>query len=105
MWTVRKSRKSLKRLRRYGRIHRPWLAKGICATLGLVLLRLAVPWPLKGVIDVLLPHPEKKSLLAWVPSSGDPVLWFVGAFVLLILGVGISEMIQRVCMAKFATHT
>jgi ABC-type multidrug transport system fused ATPase/permease subunit len=93
-------------LRPYGRIYRPWLVKGTLATVGLVLLRLALPWPLKGVIEVLMPHHHPKHThLAWVPSFGDPVLWFVGGFVLLVLLVGIAEMLQRICMAKFATHT
>ena len=105
MWGWKKTRKSLKMLRPYGRIHRPWLVRGTVATLGLVLLRLAMPWPLKGVMDVLMPHGAKQSLVAWLPSSGDPILWFVGIFVLLVLGVGLAEMIQRISMAKFATHT
>jgi ATP-binding cassette, subfamily B, bacterial len=93
-------------LRPYGRIYRSWLVKGTLATVGLVLLRLALPWPLKAVIEVLMPHHHAKhSLLAYLPSWGDPILWFVGAFVLLVLCIGIAEMIQRVCMAKFATHT
>jgi ABC-type multidrug transport system fused ATPase/permease subunit len=93
-------------LRPYGRIYRPWLVKGTLATVGLVLLRLALPWPLKGVIEVLMPHHHPKHThLAWVPSFGDPILWFVGGFVLLVLLVGIAEMLQRICMAKFATHT
>jgi len=105
MWTWKKSRRSLAMLRPYGRIYRTWLVKGTLATVGLVLLRLALPWPLKGVIEVLLPHAKKHAHLAWLPSWGDPILWFIGAFVLLVLGVGVAEMIQRVCMAKFATHT
>jgi len=106
MWSWKKSRRSLGMLRPYGRIYRPWLVKGTLATVGLVLLRLALPWPLKGVIEVLMPHHHPKHThLAWVPSFGDPVLWFVGGFVLLVLLVGIAEMLQRICMAKFATHT
>src|SRR6185436_9861120 len=99
MWTLKKSRRSLRMLRPYGRIHRPCLVKGTLATIGLVLLRLALPWPLKGVIEVLMPHHGKHSSLAWVPSVGDPVAWLVGGFVLLVLLVGIAEMIQRICMA------
>jgi ABC-type multidrug transport system fused ATPase/permease subunit len=93
-------------LRPYGRIHRPWLVKGTVVTVGLVLLRLALPWPLKGVLEILMPpHHPKHTHLAWLPSSGDPILWCVGAFVFLVLLVGIAEMLQRICMAKFATHT
>src|SRR4029453_17248173 len=105
MWSWKKSRRSLGMLRPYGRIHRPWLVKGTVATIGLVLLRLALPSPLQGVLEVLMPHPGKHAHLAWVPSWGDPILWLVGGFVLLVLGVGIAEMLQRICMAKFATHT
>jgi len=106
MWSWKKSRRSLAMLRPYGRIYRPWLVKGTLATIGLVLLRLALPWPLKGVIEVLMPHHHAKHHhLAYLPSWGDPILWFVGAFVLLVLLVGIAEMLQRICMAKFATHT
>jgi hypothetical protein len=106
MWSWKKSRRSLGMLRPYGRIYRPWLVKGTLATVGLVLLRLALPWPLKGRHrSPDAHHHPKHTHLAWVPSFGDPVLWFVGGFVLLVLLVGIAEMLQRICMAKFATHT
>lgn len=106
MWTLKKSRRSLGILRPYGRPYRTWLVRGTLATIGLVLLRLAIPWPLKGVIEVVMPrHHGKHSMLPYLPSWGDPVLWFVGSFILLVLGAGILEMAQRICMAKFATHT
>jgi ATP-binding cassette subfamily B protein len=68
----------------------------------LVLLRLALHWPLKGVVDVVLPHGKHP---AWLPPGGDPILWLVSAWVLIVLGIGLAELLQRVSMAKFATHT
>ncbi|MBI3857306.1 MAG: hypothetical protein HY293_16590, partial [Planctomycetes bacterium] len=106
MWTWKKSRRSLGMIRPYGRIHQRWLTWGTFATAALVLLRLALPWPLKGVIEVLMPHHHhSRSHLAWLPSWGDPIAWFIAIFVLLVFFVGLAELLQRVCMAKFATHT
>jgi ATP-binding cassette, subfamily B, bacterial len=107
MWTWTKSRRSLGLIRPFGRVHLKWLVRGTVATVGLVLLRLALPWPLKGVIELLIPKARHggASHSSFLPSWGDPVLWFVGLYVLLILGAGILELIQRVCMAKFSTHT
>lgn len=103
MWTLKKTRRSLGILRPFGRIHRKWLVRGTLATIGLVLLRLALPWPLKGVIEVLVPKPGHAP--PFLPAWADPVLWFAALYVVLMAAVGVSEMMQRVCMAKFATHT
>lgn len=106
MWTWTKTRQSLGRVRPFARPYLKWLARGTVATVGLVLLRLALPWPLKGVIEVVLPKAKHAPThIAWLPSWGDPVLWFVGLYAVLVAAVGLAEMIQRICMAKFATHT
>ncbi len=107
MRSLRKIWRSIGFLRPFARPHVKWMVRGTLATMAIVLLRLALPWPLKGVIDVVMPQASAAaSRPAWyLPSSGDPVLWFVGFFVALALGVAVMEMIQRVCMAKFATRT
>jgi ATP-binding cassette subfamily B protein len=43
-----------------------------------------------------------KSVVSLVPGSGDPVAWVAGAFILLALCQGFSEMVQRVSFARFA---
>ena len=66
MWSWKKSRRSLAMLRPYGRIHRPWLVKGTLATVGLVLLRLALPWPLSAAGAIVLVVAAVTALVAVV---------------------------------------
>jgi len=101
MWTLKKTGRALGLLRPFARPWLRWLARGTLATVALVLLRLALHWPLKGVVDVVLPGGTRPS---WLPS-GDPILWLVSAYVVLVLGIGFAEMVQRISMAKFAAHT
>jgi ABC-type multidrug transport system fused ATPase/permease subunit len=91
----------------FGRPYRSLLLGGSLAAVAVVLVRLAMPWPLSGVVEWLFParHGESGLLLSLVPGWADPVLFFAGSYLLLGIALGISELIQRVRMKKFAAHT
>lgn len=107
MWSQKKRQRAIQTIIRYGEPHRSWLVHGGLATISVVLFRLAMPWPLRGVVEVAFPKGshEGKLLIDYLPLWGDSVLWLSGFFLLLAFGLGISEMIQRVNIMKFAAHT
>ncbi len=107
MWTWTKSRSALALIRSFGRPHARWLAGGLLATVGLVLVRLAIPWPMKGVVEALLPiaDPTRGNTQTAAFPSDSQIAVLLTAYVLLAVALGLAEMGQRVCMAKFATHT
>lgn len=87
----------------YGRPHRKWLVRGSLAALGVVLARLAFPWPLRGIMELVLQETGSRSgRIALVPSWGDPIWWLAGAFVLVALSQGFAEYAQRVSFSRFA---
>lgn len=103
IWTTRKSIRALRSLRLHARPHRRIFFRGCIATVGVVLCRLAMPWPLRGFIDLILPDDQRGRLVQdLLPALGSPVLWLVATYVLLAAGLGACELIQRVAMKKFA---
>lgn len=91
----------------YARSHRSSLVRGVLATVGVVFFRLAMPWPLREVLEMVFPRAahEGRHLVDYLPASGDPVFWLAGLYVLLALGLGLSEMVQRVNIMRFASQT
>lgn len=90
----------------YARPHRHWLVAGSVGTVFVVACRLAFPWPLRGVLELSFPQEfGATGVVALVPSAGDPIVWLAGAFVLLVLLQGLSELVQRVSFARFAIGT
>ena len=108
MWRVADTRRAVAMIARYGRPHRRKLASGVAAAVLVVAIRLAMPWPLRGVLETVFPsrhhggrHPHP-ALTQWLPGSGDPVLWLAGLYLLLALASGLAEMVQRVRMKQYA---
>ncbi len=87
--------------------HRGAFLRGILATLGVVAMRLALPWPLRGVVENVFPALEGRPRPLGIPSGldADPVLLFCGMFLLLAIGAGFFEWVQRIWMARAASHT
>ncbi len=80
---------------------------GGAASIGVVFFRLAMPWPLRGVVEVVFPKGSGsgKLLVDYLPAWGDPVLWLGAFFVLFAVGSGIFELFQRTNIMRFAAHT
>ncbi|MDQ1627839.1 MAG: hypothetical protein QOI54_1583 [Actinomycetota bacterium] len=103
--TVRKARAAYRVLAPYGRPHRSHLFQGALATLVLVAARLAFPWPLRGLMEIVFHQGSSgraAGVTALVPKVGDPVAWLVGAFVVIVLVWGVSESLQRLAFTRFA---
>jgi ATP-binding cassette, subfamily B, bacterial len=89
------------RLRPEIRRHRRLLLLGTLGTLLVVACRLAMPWPLRGVLEVAFDDPEG-SVARLVPSAGDPIVWLGLAFVGIVVTQGLAELLQRLSFARFA---
>lgn len=103
--TARRARTALQILLPYGRPHRSHLRRGVLATIVLVAARLAFPWPLRGLMEIVF-HTRLTgrggTVTGMVPSVGDPMVWLVGAFGLIILVWGLSEALQRLAFTRYA---
>src|SRR5262249_9037657 len=101
----RRVRATVTTLAPHARPHRRYLVEGTLATIVLVAARLAFPWPLRGLLEIVFhkgSHGRGAAVAALIPRVGDPVWWLVGAFVAIILLWGISESLQRLMFTRFA---
>jgi ABC-type multidrug transport system fused ATPase/permease subunit len=82
------------------------MALGGAGAAGVVLARLAFPWPLRGMLELALPESERS---AWLTESGflqeRPALWLAIGFVVIALLHGAASYVQRVSFARFAVGT
>jgi len=103
--TLRRSRRAFRALAPYGRPHRRYLVQGGIATVLLVAARLAFPWPLRGLMDIVFRHGTRGRaavLTQTVPAGVDPMWWFVGWFVAIIVLWGATESWQRLAFTRLA---
>ena len=105
---VRRSRRAYQGLAPFARPYRRYLLEGAGATLLLVAARLAFPWPLRGLMDIVLRTGRGGNVgrgavaARWVPHNVDPLWWFVGWFVVIIVVWGASEARQRLAYTRLA---
>ena len=103
--TARRARTAIRVLWPYGRPYRRHLVEGSVATLVLVAARLAFPWPLRGLMEIVF-HQNATgrggAVLALVPRTGDPVVWLVGSFAAIVLLWGVSESLQRQAFTRYS---
>ena len=105
-WTTKKSRQALRTILYFGRPYRSSLIRGGLATIGVVFFRLAMPWPLRGVIELVLPYTTgDMRLISYLPDWGNPIVWLGVSFVLIAFGIGLSELRQRIFMKTYSSYT
>jgi len=106
-WSKKKKNRAFEALFTYGGHHRLWLVKGGVATIGVVFFRLLMPWPLRGVIDIVFKHGSHKGamVVSYLPHWGHPVGILAILYLFFALGLGISDMFQRVNIKRFAALT
>lgn len=103
--TLRRAKAAYRVLAPYGAPHRQHLLAGAVATLVLVAARLAFPWPLRGLMEIVFDQNASgraQGVVSLVPRQGDPVLWLTGAFVVIILVWGVAESRQRLSFTRYA---
>ncbi len=107
MWNKKKQKRAIDTIITYGKPHKQWLLRGVCATIGVVFFRLFMPWPLRWVVEVVFAKGSHSGLAIMdiLPEWGDPILWFGAIYLLMAVGLGISELIQRVNIMRFAAQT
>jgi ABC-type multidrug transport system fused ATPase/permease subunit len=107
MWTEKKKKRAIRTIITYGTPHRWLLLRGILASVGVVFFRLLMPWPLRGVIEVVFPRSEQdgRLLVDFLPEWGEPVLLLCAAYVIIAFGLGLFELFQRVNVMRFASQT
>jgi ABC-type multidrug transport system fused ATPase/permease subunit len=92
--------RALQLIRRFGAPHRRWFAQGMAATVFVVAARLAMPWPLRGILEIVSnvrPH----GAAYWLPEA----LALAGLYVAIATVLGYVEMTQRVSFKAFAART
>ena len=96
---------AMRLLLRTSRPHRRTLLAGSLATVGVVGMRLALPWPLRGVVENVFPGTASASGPLATGLLADPVVTFCLLYLLFAVGVGSFEWVQRVWMARVAGRT
>lgn len=91
----------------FARPHRRALVPGILGACGVVAARLAFPWPLRGVLELTLHQGGTRgaTVAKLVPSGADPTLWLTASFVVIVVVWALSEYVQRLAFARFASGT
>lgn len=105
-WSRQRRRKAWATLARFGRPHRALLVRGGGWTVFVVLFRLAMPWPLRAVMELVF-KPESVGHSYFgihLSATAGGALWLCGAYLVCAIGVGYSEMGQRVSMTRFAAQ-
>ena len=107
MWSKKKKKRAIDTIITYGKPHKYWLLRGVLATIGVVFFRLFMPWPLRWVVEVVFSKGLHGGMAVMdiLPEWGDPILWFGAIYILLAVGLGICELIQRVNIMRFAAQT
>ena len=105
--TLRRTRAAYRVLAPYGAPHRQYLLRGAVATFFLVAARLAFPWPLRGLMEIVFHQNQNgtgraQEVVNLIPKRGDPVVWLIGAFVVIILVWGVAESRQRLAFTRYA---
>lgn len=102
----RRSREVLTMLAPHARCHWRWFFLGGISALLVVAARLALPWPLRSVADQWLAGENASiGLFALVPNFLDPVLAMGMIFFVLIFMLGLSDLLERFCFARFSIAT
>ncbi len=82
---------------RFGRRHTRPLAGGVAAAIVVVGLRLALPWPLKAIVQTWVDNPGGDAAMSW-----SSIAIFGGTFLAVAMGLGFADLVERLQFAKFA---
>lgn len=85
--------------------HQSYLIHGIIATLTGVVLRVALPWPMKSLLKPWLRDTSRHihvKLPKWLPEGMDPVLAAGLILLVIMLLMGLADLRKRLAYARFA---
>ena len=84
----------------FARRHATWLRRGTAAALGVVAARLALPWPLRAIVDGVVAG-DVRGVDALLKSALPMAALFLGVF----LALGLFDFLERLCFARFSIAT
>ncbi len=84
----------------FGRRHRGAFYGGVAAAVGVVTLRVLLPWPLKEILTPMLASGSSGGALEWTP-----VLLSGGVFILIAVLLGLADLTERLQFARFSIST
>jgi ABC-type multidrug transport system fused ATPase/permease subunit len=90
-------RATLRILRRYARRHSRWFALGTVGSVGVVACRLAIPWPLRWVLEGVAGSGTSTVVVR------DSILRAALVYLGIAVALGIFELIQRVDLGRFTS--
>lgn len=102
-WVADQTKEAVELVRRYGRQHRRWLVYGLISTVAVVILRLALPWPFRWAIELVVG--DAASGYTLVDDWGGRLTWILAAFGGMAVSLGFVELRQRVAMKQYAAAT
>jgi len=104
--TSARLRQVSRKLWEYSRGHRTWLVRGTFASFVFVGARLALPFPIRSLAKPWLNANPGSDVAASVLDGGmDPGLAVGGSLLLLLTLLGLADLYQRLCFARFAIAT
>lgn len=89
----------------YARPYRRHVWAAVGASLVAVTLNLALPWPLRGIVELTLPESERSGWLSDFGSRSGAMAWLVTTLIAMSAGIGFAEHRQRLAVAKFTVGT
>jgi len=86
----------------FGRRYRSLFLRGAIAAIGLVAARLALPWPLRSIADMVTATADTTGLTA---AAGGQIITLLGLFLLAVTALGLFDYLTRLCLSRFAIAT
>ncbi len=100
---LRKGFAAFRGLLPFARRHSFWFVRGALAAAGVVAVRLALPWPLRGVVDQWAADGGNSigGISRFLPPQLDFVFVMGLSFLVLIFLLGYLDYRERLCFARF----
>lgn len=95
----------MRHLAPYAGPHWRWFVMGAVCALCVVGAKLSLPWPLRAVAEHLTGDHSAGGLIALVPTWLDPIITLGGIFLLLVVSLGLSDFLERLCFGRFSSKT
>ncbi len=95
-------RDTIRQIGLFGRRHSVTFFGGAIAAVGIVAMRLALPWPLRTVVEFAV---ENEGMTAIAAAPGDKVLGLLLLFLGLAVLLGLFDYLARLSFSRFSIAT
>ena len=96
----RKARLAVDQIIVFGRRHKLLFARGSLAAIAIVIVRLALPWPLRSIAEIV-----SSGSVEFVVSTDNPMIQMLLLFLVLIVGLGLFDFLARLFFSRFSIAT